>query len=404
MGGRAIVAGGSIGGLFAALMLRRAGWDAVVLERTEVELSGRGAGIVTHDLLNRLIRMAGASIEDLGVAVEERVTFARDGGVVDRTPLPQVVTSWDRVHSLLRAQMRPGDYRLGANVTGFAETADGVEVRLSDGSVEHCDVLVGTDGFRSMVRAQMMPEVQPIFSGYVVWRALAPEAALSPEVRAEVFPHFGLYMPTGTQIVGYPIAGPGNDLRPGHRRYNFVWYVPVEAAELADMLTDASGHTHAISIPPPLVREDVMRRGEALARRLLPPQFVEILEKSERPFFTPIYDHVAPQFARGRVALSGDAACVARPHVGMGVTKAACDAEALARHLMSGLPVPEALAAYSAERQPAGRIAMETSRKLGAMIFTPPPGTDNGDGRHNPNLETIVRETAVVPAALMATA
>lgn len=397
---RAVVAGGSIGGLFAALMLLRRGWDVTLFERTPVELSGRGAGIVTHDLLNRLIVAAGATIEDLGVAVEHRVVYARDGSAVSRDRMPQVVTSWDRVHSLLRARMPEGRYRLGVGVTGYAETPDGVTVHLSDGSATQADLLVGADGFRSVVRGQMLPDIQPVYSGYVVWRALAFEADLSPSVRETVFPHFALYLPTGTQIVGYPIAGPGNDLRPGHRRYNFVWYLPVQADALADMLTDASGTTHAISIPPPLVRPEVTRRGQQRAEDLLPPQFVEILRKSEQPFFTPIYDHVSPVFAQGRVALVGDAACVARPHVGMGVTKAACDAEALARHLSANLPVTDALAGYSAERQPAGDVAVQTARRLGAMIFAEVPGPGNADGRNNPNRETIVRETAVVPKAL----
>jgi hypothetical protein len=51
-------------------------------------------------------------------------------------------------------------------------------------------------------------------------------------VRDAVFDPFGFYLPHGTQIIGYPIAGPGNDLRPGHRRYNFVWYAPVAEAEI----------------------------------------------------------------------------------------------------------------------------------------------------------------------------
>lgn len=399
---RAIVCGGSIGGLFAALFLYRSGWDVSLLERSNAELAGRGAGIVTHDLLNRLIVSAGASIADLGVEVSERVVFDRAGAVVTRVPFPQTVTSWDRVHSLLRRLIPDGAYRLGVNVIGFAERQDAVAVHLDDGTTLDADLLVGADGFRSALRAQMFPEVQPIYSGYVVWRALAPEAELSAAVRTEVFPHFSLFAPTGTQVVGYPIAGPSNDLRPGQRRYNFVWYVPVAADELPVMLTDTTGRRHDVSIPPPLVRDAVVSEGVALAARLLPPQFVEILSRSERPFFTPIYDHISPAFAVGRVALVGDAACVARPHVGMGVTKAACDASALAQHLAASASIPEALATYSAERQPVGCLAVETSRRLGSLIFAAPPTNDNQDGRANPNLQAIIHETAVVPAALVA--
>ncbi|WP_164730419.1 FAD-dependent monooxygenase [Pelagibacterium montanilacus] len=392
----AVIVGGSIGGLFAARMLDKAGWQVTVLERSPVELSGRGAGIVTHDLLNELIADTGATIEDLGVKVEERVVYDHDGEIIYRRPLPQVVTSWDRVHSLLRALLPKDAYVLDMPVTGYREGPDGVEVLIEGKNPVKADVLIGADGFRSAIRAQMLPEIQPVYSGYVVWRALAQEKDLSEAVRREVFPHFGFYMPTGTQIVGYPIAGVGNDLRPGHRRYNFVWYLPVTDEELADMLTDDTGRRHDISIPPPLVRKDVARRSEELAHKLLPPPFGEILSRSSQPFFTPIYDHISPTFAQGRVALLGDAACVARPHVGMGVTKAAYEARILARKLSSIDDPVAALAAYSSDRQPEAELAMMIGRELGDMIYDDPEG-GNPDGRNNPHLEHIAMETAVVP-------
>lgn len=395
MTGKALVCGGSIGGLFAAAALRRVGWQVEVFERTGVELSGRGAGIVTHDVLVAVLEAVGVDVADLGVAVTDRVTWDLAGNEVGRMHLPQVVTSWDRIHRGLRRLMPEGTHHLGRAVAGYAQDAGGVTLRFADGTEARGDVLVGADGFRSAIRAQMLPEVQPVYSGYVVWRTLAQEADLPARVRAEVFPHFGFHLPTGGEFVGYPIAGSGNDLRPGHRRYNFVWYVPVEPRRLRDMLTDAEGVLHAVSIPPPLVRDDVVAAMKADAEARLARPFVEILQVGERPFFTPIYDHVSPVMAQGRVALAGDAACVARPHVGMGVTKAACDALALARHLSGGADVVAALAAYSAERVPEAEKAWARSRRLGAYLFDDPPG-GNADGANNRHLDEIMRETAVM--------
>lgn len=397
---RAIVAGGSIGGLFAAAALRARGWQVQVFERVEVELSGRGAGIVTHDALIAALQAVGAGTEHLGVAVQDRVAYGLKGDRVATLHLPQIVTSWDRIHRLLRQTMPAGSYHLGRHVTRYAEDEAGVTVAVSDGSTHRADLLVGADGFRSAIRGQMLPEVQPGYAGYVVWRTLIAEAALPAALRASVFPHFGFFAPAGTQLIGYPIAGPDNDLRPGQRRYNFVWYFAVPEAELADMLTDATGRQHAISIPPPLIRDDVIARQKAIAARLLPTPFTEMLDLSERPFFTPIYDHHAPVFARGRVALAGDAACVARPHVGMGVTKAACDALALAAALEAEGDIAAALAHYSAERAPAGLRAHDRARAMGRMIFDPPAaGTQiDPDGRNNPHLAEIMATTATMVA------
>ncbi|GAB5445365.1 FAD binding domain-containing protein [Gymnodinialimonas sp.] len=391
MAGTAAVIGGSIGGLFAAAALRGAGWQVQVYERVGVPLSGRGAGIVTHPQLLEALAAVGADTSDLGVQVNDRVAFDRDGARVTTVPYPQIVTSWDRMYQTLRKLIPDDAYHLGEVLSDYAEDADGVSLTFESGAEACVDVLVGADGFRSAVRAKMLPQVQPAYSGYVVWRALAQEADLSPEMHARIFDVFGMFMPQGTQIVGYPIAGENNDLRPGHRRYNFVWYFP--ETDLEDMLTDATGQTHAISIPPPLVRDDVLERMEKTAARVLPDVFRHVLSKSERPFFTPIYDHLSPTFARGRVALSGDAACVARPHVGMGVTKAAQDALALARHLNGD--VVAGLQAYSDERVPASRLAYERSQMLGRHMMQGPMQGDPMDGRHNPNLDEIIRLTAV---------
>lgn len=393
MAGKAAIVGGSIGGLFVAAALQRAGWEIVVHERVGVPLAGRGAGIVTHPQLVEALEAVGADISDLGVQVQERVAFDRKGNRVATLDYPQVVTSWDRMYQALRRLISDDAYRMGAVLEGYVEDDTGVTLQFADGSQDRADLLVGADGFRSAVRAKVLPEIQPEFSGYVVWRALAQESALDPDLRNAIFDVFGLFIPTGTQIVGYPIAGEGNDLREGQRRYNFVWYAPVSPDELQDMLTDATGTRHEISIPPPLVRDEVLRDVGEKAAELLPEVFARILEKGERPFFTPIYDHLSPVFAKGRVALAGDAACVARPHVGMGVTKAAQDALALAAHL-SAAPVVEALAAYSDERVPASRLAFERSRLLGRYIFAEPASGDNMDGAHNPNMDEIMRITA----------
>src|SRR5204863_7643826 len=156
------------------------------------------------------------------------------------------------------------------------------------------------------------------------------------------------------------------DLRSGNRDYNIVWYRPTDTAALADLNTDAAGRRHE-QIPPPLIRDDVIAAAKADARALLAPSIAEIFARGGRPIFQPIYDLAAPQLVFGRIALLGDAAFVARPHVGAGVTKAALDAARLADALrMHG--IEPGLAEYNRARQAAGEWAVTRSREFGACV------------------------------------
>ncbi len=93
------------------------------------------------------------------------------------------------------------------------------------------------------------------------------------------------------------------------------------------MLTDASGRIHPLGIPPPLVRPEVTAALREAARALLAPPLEEVVRLTPQPFLQPIFDVESERMAVGRVAIVGDAAFLARPHVAAGVTKAAEDAD-----------------------------------------------------------------------------
>src|SRR5215831_14018152 len=330
VGRRAVVVGGSMSGLFTAALLRRAGWEADVFERSPVELVGRGAGITAHPELLAVLELSGAGTRDLGVEVEKRILIDAAGRVIGERPLRQILTSWDRLQRMLRALVPDAHYHLGQSFERVERDGAGVRVWFADGHSERADLLVGADGFRSSVRGQLAPEVQPIYASYVVWRGAPAEARLSAGTRAAIFPYFTFFLPPRQQVLGYPIAGLDNELAPGLRRYNFIWYRVVDATRLRDLCTDAEGRHHDFSIAPPLIRDDVIAAMRRDARTVMPPPFLDALERIERPFFTPIYDHASPRMVFGRAALIGDAASVGRPHMGFGVSKAAEDARALA--------------------------------------------------------------------------
>ncbi len=193
------------------------------------------------------------------------------------------------------------------------------------------------------------------------------------------------------------MAGEGNSTEAGQRRYNFVWYRATrEHDELPHLLTDATGKVWANGIPPGLIRPDVLADIESAAAELLAPQFAEIVTRTAQPLFQPIFDLTVPRMAFGRIALLGDAAFVARPHCGMGVTKAAGDAVAIVRALAGHASVEAALEAYSDERVQVGQAIVEHARHLGAYMQAQLRNDQDREmAERYRTPEAVMRETAV---------
>jgi 2-polyprenyl-6-methoxyphenol hydroxylase-like FAD-dependent oxidoreductase len=262
-------------GLFSAAFLRQIGWDVDVYERSRVELVGRGAGLVVHPELIEALNACGAGTRDLGVELPKRMTLDRQGRITGERPLRQTVTSWDRLQGLLREMTDPAHYHLGHAFERVEQDERGVRVHFAGGNVENADLLIGGDGVRSSVRSQVAPELQPIYAGYYIWRGAPNEADLAPETLKSIFPYFAFYLPERQEVMTYPIPGFNNDLRPGYRRHNFIWYRPANEELLREMNIDETGHQHKYSVPPPLVRKDLIAQLHADARETLPPVFLD---------------------------------------------------------------------------------------------------------------------------------
>jgi 2-polyprenyl-6-methoxyphenol hydroxylase-like FAD-dependent oxidoreductase len=383
-------------GLFAGLMLRRRGLDVTVCERVDTELAGRGAGIVAQPVVMRTLRELGLDGTGLGVEATRRTVLDTAGRVICEAHCPQTLTAWERLYRILRDGFPPEHYRRGAALRAFEQNGGGVVAHFADGSRLEADVLVGADGIRSTVRAQLLPDLAPLYAGYVAWRALLPEAAIPSDVHRELFMSMAFCLPPGEQFLAYPVAGADNDLRPGHRRCNVVWYRPAdEATELQRLLTDDHGVTHTISIPPPLIRREAIAEMQAAAERLVAPQFRTLARLIDEPVLQPIYDLETPRMAFGRVAVIGDAAFVARPHVAAGVSKAIDDAAALTEALMAD-EVEPALRRFEAARLPVGRRIIERARHLGAYLQATRTLEEQARSERHSNAEAVVRETATI--------
>jgi 2-polyprenyl-6-methoxyphenol hydroxylase-like FAD-dependent oxidoreductase len=399
-----LVAGGSLGGLFAANMLLRQGHDIILLEKATGSLDGRGAGIITHDALAQALRAAGATVDHtLGVPVSERVTLGVDGNKLGEMALPQILTSWSRLYHLLKEIFPTERYLQGKSVKTITQDSSSVRVQCEDGSQYEADLLIASDGIRSGVRAQVAPEIQPEYAGYVAWRGVCDEACLSQRTLDTLFNRFGFSLPDGEQMLGYPVAGSGNDTRIGKRRYNFVWYRPAsEDKELVKLLTDDDGHYYPTGIPPLKVSWRNIAHMRQVAREILAPQFAEILEKTAAPFLQAIYDVRSEQIVFGRIALMGDAAFVGRPHVGMGVTKAGDEAMVITKYISQLGATPQALQAYSDERLKLGQQVVARAQYLGRYMQAQGSKGKRDEENLKRNADTVMAETAVDISELLA--
>ena len=366
---RALVIGGSLGGLLAAHLLRNAGWDAVVFERNAEDLTGRGAGISTHPQLIDILRRVGIDFdESMGIKVDTVICLDKAGRTYLETRTARTMSSWGRLYRSLRDPLPPEAYRLGMSLERVEQDENGVTAVFAEGSRVRAELLVGADGLRSTVREQFLPGLAPQYAGYVAWRAMLDESDVPPDIRSEIFERYTFCLPEGELCLAYPVPGRNNETQPGRRAYNIVWYRPTDpATTLVDLCTDASGRCHGTAIPPPLIRPEVTAAIKAAARALVAPQVAEIFGRTPQPFFQPIFDLDSPQTVFGRVALLGDAAFVARPHVGAGVTKAALDAASLAAAVASD-DVAAGLLQYQREQRPFGSGLVALGRQEGAYL------------------------------------
>jgi 2-polyprenyl-6-methoxyphenol hydroxylase-like FAD-dependent oxidoreductase len=318
----------------------------VVLEQA-AELREVGAGVLLWPNAMRVLHRleVGAAIEDAGaVAAHEALRSAR-GTPLGASPAdkavahldaPTVVVHRGLLQAILLAALDRHILRLGANCVGVAQDARGVTVRLADGSTEQGDLVVGADGLHSQVRAVVVGDGPPRYSGYTAWRGIVPlDRSLADRLRpGESWGRgclFGVARLGGNQAYWWASArtgegaggSPAEEKATVERRFG-VWHDPIP--ELIDATLEQAIVRSSLYDRPPL-----------------------------------------RSWSAGRVGLLGDAAHPMLACLGQGACQAIEDAAALGDAVGTGADGAVALQAYGALRAPHAAAVVRRSRRVARL-------------------------------------
>ncbi|MFM0484809.1 FAD-dependent monooxygenase [Paraburkholderia strydomiana] len=366
---RVRIVGGSIAGLFAAILLDRQGFDVRIYERSGSNLSGRGAGLTGGRELFDAIRSIGCShVSSLAVVSKRQIILDRQGRVVAEHDAAGARFSWDLLYRTARSKLPEDKYVQNRHVSRVLDGDDTATIVFDDNSTDVADLVIGADGIASVVREAVNPlNHENRYAGYAAWRILLPEADLPNSLQPYREDLVGFSEP-GIQSIGYMVPGAAGEVSPGGRRYSWGWYRGSPRGDLGAIFTTASGRQFEYSLPPGGMSEVRVAKFRLEAASNLPPQFAAIASARAEPWVQGIFDYTPRQFVGRRIALVGDAAALARPHVGLGTSKAAGDAVTLADAVQTSSSIAEALQKYEQARLPSAIDLVQRSIEIGISL------------------------------------
>ncbi len=352
---KAVIVGGGFGGLAAALALRRAGLEPVVIERkSAVPATSHGSGGGLTMWSNAVAALASLGLDEqliAGGSVLQRFdnrtatgkTLARwrIDQMSERAGWPSVNIEWDVLHQILADAVGPGTVREGTCV-GLRERGDTVSALLADGGEEPADVLVGADGIRSSIRTALLGDAEPRYAGYDVLRAVV------------AFEH--TVVPPGVFVQTW-----GRGARFGHYRVGAgrtYWFAVVNAAE--DGPEPDQGHRRFLEERMAGWSEPV---GDLI--RATPDTSISRIRIYDRDPIT--------TWGCGRATLLGDAAHAMTFNVGQGACQAIEDAVALGNALRRSTDTSAALRSYELARSRRTSTLVRRARRIGSIAMWTSP-------------------------------
>jgi 2-polyprenyl-6-methoxyphenol hydroxylase-like FAD-dependent oxidoreductase len=350
-----LVVGAGIGGLSAAISLRRAGHDVTIIER-DPEWSVYGVGIIQQTNVVRAMDQLGVLDAFLGAACgfDAIEIYIPSGDRVARVPAPSLVPGKPAnvgigrraLQKVLgdRAKELGAQIRLGLSAQTLDDDGTSVSVRFSDGSQARFDIVVGADGVYSQIRETVLPAAEkPEFTGQGVWRYNFPRPADLDALHVYNGPVGVGLVPMSAEQMYLFATSP----EPGNPHY--------ERVGLANVMREKLAHT------APQIR--------ALAEKIT---------EDEQVVYRPLEKiMVQGPWHHGRVVLLGDAIHATTPHLGQGAGMAIEDAIVLAEELAAHDTPDAAFVAYRERRFERCRYIVESSLAICHGQIGKGPQVDN---------------------------
>jgi 2,6-dihydroxypyridine 3-monooxygenase len=364
---RVLVAGGSIGGLTAAVLLGDLGCEVDVFERSGAALEDRGAGIVVLPVTERYFTERGGEDDRVSLELTYWTYVDRQGEVLSADPDHFRFSGWSTIYRALLDEFGPERYHLGHEMTGFDIHPDSVTLHIAGRPSIQGDLLVCADGLLSTARSILLPEVVPEYAGYVAWRGTTPEGELSARARADLADSMIYQVLDPGHILVYAIPDHEGRSTSPHRVINFVWYRNYPTGgPFEDLMLGRDGVQRAGTMPPGIIREEHLAEMRATAAASLAPTLLEVVKGCQEPLIQAVFDLDSPRMAFDRVCLIGDAAIGLRPHVAAGQAKACADGWALRDALAAADgDVTAALALWEPGQLALGHRALARTREMG---------------------------------------
>lgn len=335
------VIGGSISGCMMGSLLARSGHDVCVYERSPSDLKGRGGGIATSTSVIESMKSHQLIGEDFPTVPHHKLLLCvrtPDESEVGRCPLgvdlSMQCVHWSGMFNALRSRLDSDQYQLDKELVSVE--ADGVfkKIRFADDSSESVDLVVFTDGFRSVGRRIMHPEVQLDYRGFVIWRGTLGESYYNAGTALDDHPRISFPDMPGSFIT-YLMPGIEGSVKAGERVINWAAYLPMSEMELDEYMVDRNGERRDSTVPAGQFPLELENKLKQLMQQQLPSVFADIVQLSGDTAFQPLRVTRVPSHYKDRMCLVGDAAVAIQPLTGAGAFKAYENARTLAETLGS---------------------------------------------------------------------